>query len=69
MKGYFEEKSYPINDYPNDWTIFTKYRNSVNNEIKQAKDSYYVNSFRENEGNSRKTWNTINEITARKIEN
>ena len=54
---------------PNDWTIFTQYRHSVNSEIKQAKESYYVNSFRDNEGNLRKTWNTINEITARKTKN
>ena len=67
-RDILKKKAIRSND-PNDWTIFTKYRNSVNSEIKQAKESYYVNSFRENEGNSRKTWNTINEITARKIKN
>ena len=67
-RDILKKKAIRSND-PNDWTIFTKYRNSVNSEIKQAKESYYVNSFRESEGNSRKTWNIINEITARKIKN
>ena len=46
-----------------------KCRNSVNNEIKQAKEIYYKNVFHENEGNSRKTWSIINELTARKSNN
>ena len=54
---------------PSDWTIFKKCRNSVNNEIKQAKEIYYKNVFHENEGNSRKTWSIINELTARKSNN
>ena len=54
---------------PSDWTIFKKCRNSVNNEIKQAKEIYYKNAFHENEGNSRKTWSIINELTARKSNN
>jgi hypothetical protein len=54
---------------PNDWSIFKKCRNSVNNEIKQAKENYYINAFSENEGNSRKTWGIINVLTARKTKN
>ena len=54
---------------PNDWSIFKKCRNSVNNEIKQAKENYYINAFSENEGNSRKTWGIINELTARETKN
>ena len=50
-RDILKKKAIRSND-PNDWTIFTKYRNSVNSEIKQSKESYYVNSFRENEGNS-----------------
>ena len=50
-RDILKKKAVRSND-PNDWTIFTKYRNSVNSEIKQAKESYYVNTIRENEGNS-----------------
>lgn len=51
---------------PRDWFVFKKCRNSVNNEIKLAKEMYYKNAFDENEGDSRKTWSIINELTARK---
>ena len=45
---------------------FKKQRNIVNNEIRLAKRSYYHNSFNEYKVNSRKTWQTINELTSRK---
>ena len=50
-----------------DWLIFKKCRNAVNNEIKQAKEHFFKNALRENEGNSRTTWRIINELTSRKI--
>ena len=43
-----------------------KQRNIVSNEIRIAKQSYYHNSFNEYKVNSRKTWQTINELTSRK---
>ena len=67
-RDILKKKAIRSND-PNDLAIFTKYRNCVYSEIKQAKESYYVDSFRENESSSRKTWNTINEITSREINN
>ena len=51
---------------PIDWMQFRKQRNIVNNEIRLAKQSYYHNSFNEYKVNSRKTWQTINELTSRK---
>ena len=51
---------------PFDWMQFKKHRNIVNNEIRLAKRSYYHNSFNEYKVNSRKTWQTINELTSRK---
>ena len=33
-----------------DWLKFKKHRNFVNNQIKAAKEEYYSNAFRENEG-------------------
>ena len=51
---------------PIDWATFKKYRNSVNDDIKNAKQLYYNNAFYENEKNNRKTWSIINELTSRK---
>ena len=43
-----------------------KLRNIVNSEIRLAKQAYYQNSFNQYTGDSRKTWQTINELTSRK---
>ena len=40
----------------------------MNNAIKNAKKSYYLKSFTSCNGNSRKTWEIINEVTGRKSE-
>ena len=50
-----------------DWSAFKQARNSVNNEIKIAKESYYKSAF--NEKNLKKTWSIINELTSRKQSN
>ena len=50
---------------PTDWVVFKKLRNSVNNDIKLAKESYYKNAFCKSEKNLKKTWSTI-ELTSRK---
>ena len=47
--------------------MYSVYSNNiVNNEIRLVKRSYYHNSFNEYNVNSRKTWQTINELTSRK---
>ena len=51
---------------PSDWTLFKKQRHLVNSDIRLAKQAYYQNSFKEHIGDSRKTWQTINELTSRK---
>ena len=51
---------------PNDWSNFKKLRNEVNNSIKNVKKSYHYKTFETYNGNSRKTWETINEVTRRK---
>ena len=43
---------------PSDWSNFKKLRNEVNNSIKKTFETY--------NGNSCKTWETINEVTRRK---
>ena len=56
-------------NYPCDWVTYKKLRNSVNNRIKTAKASYFSKAFMQFEGNSRKTWQTINELTSRRKSN
>lgn len=43
-----------------------KLHNEVNNEIKNVKKSYYYETFEAYDVNSRKKWETINEVTRRK---
>jgi len=50
---------------PSDWSNFKKLRNEANNSIKNVKRSYYYKTFETYNGNSRKTWETINEVTRR----
>ena len=52
---------------PSDWNNFKKLRNEVNNEIKNVKRSYYSETFEAYNGNSRKTWETINEVDTPQI--
>ena len=49
-----------------DWRNFKRTRNTVNSEIKLAKESYLIKMHLSNSGDSRKIWQTINELTARK---
>ena len=49
-----------------EWSNFKKLRNEVNNSIKKVKKSYHYKTFETYNGNSRKTWETINEVTRRK---
>ena len=41
-------------------------RNKVNVAIRQAKELFYKNKFSESDGDPRKTWQVINELTRRK---
>ena len=52
-----------------DWTKYKKLRNIINNNIKTPEASYYSNAFSQSKGNSRKTWQTINELTSRRTNN
>ena len=58
-------KASKTND-PNDWTLFKKHRNIINKQIRSARLVYYRNSFNKHISDSRKTWQTINELTSRK---
>ena len=54
---------------PRDWTKQKKLRNTINNNIKTSKASYYSNAFSQSKGNSRKTCQTINELSSRRTNN
>ena len=47
------------------WAKFKKQRNIVNKALEQAKKFYYQTSFSGHKGDSRKTWQIINELTSR----
>ncbi|XP_068680643.1 uncharacterized protein [Montipora foliosa] len=51
---------------PQDWGEFKQLRNKVNSDIRILKESYYKQSFTEDKNDSRRTWQTINELTSRK---
>ena len=51
---------------PQDWSAFKKARNTVNNDVKRAKENHYKTAFCENEKNLKRTWSIINEISCRK---
>ena len=54
---------------PQDCDEFKRLRNKVNSDIRIAKESYYKQSFTENKNDSRRTWQTITELTSRKSSN
>ena len=49
-----------------DWNHYRTLKNQINKEIKTAKQNYYINAFDRFSGDTRKTWQTINELTCRK---
>ena len=63
-----ELKAMASND-PRDWAKYKKLRNTINNNIKTSKASYYSNALSQSKSNSRKTWQTINELTSRHTNN
>ena len=50
----------------NDWCMFKALRNQVNFEIKQAMVSFYRDALDLNKGNSRETWQIINELRSKR---
>ena len=50
-----KRKAVASND-PRDWAKYKKLRNTINNNIKTSKASYYSNAFSQSKGNSRKAW-------------
>ena len=60
-----KRKAMASND-PHDLAKYKKLRNTINNNIKTSKASYYPDAFSQSKGNYCKTWQTINELTSRR---
>ena len=54
---------------PQDWAMYKRLRNRINGEVKSTKASYYANAFIQFNGDSRKTWQFINELKSRQKNN
>ena len=52
-----------------DWANLKRMRNKVNTEIQAAKELFYNNKFTETNGDPRKTWQIIHDLTSRKAVN
>ena len=63
-----KQKAIKSND-PVDWAVYKRLRNKINGEVKSAKSSYYANAFIPSNGDLRKTWQMINELTSRQKNN
>ena len=50
---------------PLDWFLFKKMRNSANQNIFRAKESYFKDTLFANKNNPKKTWSIINELTSK----
>ena len=51
---------------PHDWACFKRLRNKVKVAIRQTKELFYKSKFIESDGDPRKTWQVMNELTSRK---
>ncbi|CAH3150448.1 unnamed protein product, partial [Porites lobata] len=49
--------------------MYKRLRNRINGEVKSTKASYYASTFIQSNGDSRKTWQLINELTPRQKNN
>ena len=56
-----KRKAIALND-PRDWAKYKKMRNTINNNIKTSKASYYSDAFSQSKGKSRITWQTIKNL-------
>ena len=54
---------------PQDWAVYKRLRNRINGEVKSTKASYYAGAFVQSNGDSRKAWQLINELTSRQKNN
>lgn len=50
-----------------DWNMYTNARNNCNNKLKEAKIIYYQRTFKQNAGNSKVIWSSINELTHKNL--
>ena len=56
-------------NFSEDWSIYKKAKNRVNNKIKETETQYYQEHFRSNFGKPREIWKSINEVMYRNTKN
>ena len=61
-RDHLKKKAVKSNN-PIDWNHYRNLKKQVNNEIKIAKQDYYITTFDKYSGDTRKTWQTINKLT------
>jgi len=64
-RDHLKKKAVKSNN-PIDWNYYRTLKNQVNNEIRIAKQDYYITAFDKHSGDTKKTWQIINELTFRK---
>ena len=60
-RNYLKKKAVCSGDV-GDWSAYKATRNNINNEIRQEKANYYHNEIKNNSGNGREIWKTINTL-------
>jgi hypothetical protein len=73
MKIRIRNKIYlKLRKHPNNVKLrnyYLKFRNKLQDKIREVKQLYYKNKFKNCDGNSKATWRVINEITGQKSQN
>lgn len=63
-RNYLKKQATKTSD-PQAWVDFKQLRNTVNNEIKTAKTTYFREKIENNKGNPKALWKTINSLSGR----
>ena len=58
---YVAERKAIKSNNPQGWAMYKRLRNRINGEVKSTKASYYTSAFVQSNGDSRKTWQLIND--------
>ena len=67
-RNYLKRQAVRSGD-PRDWSEYKVVKNRVNNSIRQSKAAFYHKEIKQNSGNSREIWKTINSLMSRKTKN
>ena len=65
----FLKKNFDNTKDLNDWNLYKKSRNEVNNILKQSKRDYFRSHLDSAKNDPKKTWKLINQLTSRNVSN